>query len=364
MRVALVHDSLTQSGGAERVLDALHGIFPDAPVFTLVISREMKVKYRKWTIRTSWLQHIYSVFPRFQYLFPLIPFALRTWKFREFDVVVSSSSSFAKNLSLPKTCRHVNYCHTPTRFLWLDHDYLAQELPWFFWPLTPLIKILLKVLRKWDFDSAQRVDLFIANSEEVKKRIQKFYHRDAVVVYPPVDTSFWHPTTPKDKYFLLAGRLQAHKNNAWAIQAFCELGLPLRVAGTGRQEAYLKKIAKKNVVFLGRVSDEQLRDEYSGALALVYPQLEDFGLMPIEAAACGTPSIGLAKAGSLETIVPGVTGELFQDYDANAFKDLISHWDAGKYRAPTLLSHARAFSQETFRQKILSYTLETYENRR
>lgn len=363
MRVALAHDSLTQFGGAERVLEALHKLFPEAPVFTLVMSRKMQPRYENWKIQTSWLQSIYSVFPKFQYLFPLIPFALRSWKFQEFDLVISSSSSFVKNLSLPKHCCHVNYCHTPTRFLWLDHNYVAEELPWFLWPFFPAIKILLKVFKKWDYNFAQRVDLFIANSQEVKRRIKEFYHRDAVVVYPPVDTNFWQPTLPKSKHFLLAGRLQAHKKNAWVIKIFNELGLPLRIAGTGRQEQYLKKLAAKNVVFLGQISDKQLRDEYSAAQALIYPQFEDFGLMPVEAAACGTPSVGLAQGGSLETIIPGVTGELFLNYDPTAFKRIILNWDSTRYQKQALLQHAKRFSQDAFRTQIRNYIQQAYENR-
>ncbi|MCL5774694.1 MAG: hypothetical protein M1333_00615 [Patescibacteria group bacterium] len=168
MKVALVHDSLTQLGGAERVLGTLHEMYPSAPVYVLVCSREFRQKFRAWDIRTSWLQFFYNFFPRFQYLFPLIPLALKSWNFRGYDLVVSSSSSFAKNISVPKGVCHINYCHTPTRFLWLDRDYLSQELPGFLKLFAPVARLMLIFLKHWDFKSAQRVGVFVANSEEVR----------------------------------------------------------------------------------------------------------------------------------------------------------------------------------------------------
>ena len=351
MRIALVHDSLTQLGGAERVLDVLHEMFPKAPVFTLVFSDKLKEKYKGWDIRVSWLQSIYNFFPKFQYLFPLIPMAVSSLSFKNFDLVISSSSSFAKNIHVPKGCLHVNYCHTPTRFLWLDGDYLSQEIPSGLKIFTPVFRLLLGFLRKWDYRSAQKVDAFFANSQEVKKRIQQIYHRESVVINPPIDMEFWHPTKPAGDYFLVAGRLQPHKGNERIIRLFSHLSTPLHVVGTGRQEAYLQSFAGKNVSFLGRISDEQLRDEYSGALGLIYPQIEDFGLMPLEAAACGTPSLGLAKAGSLETIIPGKTGRLFSETDSDG--DLIvqlRNWKKSDFNPDILKAHAETFGKARFGQ--------------
>ena len=348
MKIALVHDSLTQEGGAERVLQALHKLYPEAPVFVLVASRKLLEKYCTWDIRTSWLQYLYQIFPKFQYFFPLIPVALKTWNFKGYDLVISSSSSFAKNIQVPKKTIHIDYCHTPTRFLWLDHDYLAQELPWFLQAFRPAIGLVLKWLRRWDYKRAQQVTAFVANSREVQTRIKRFYGREAEIVYPPVDTDFWRKTVDKQNYFLIAGRLQAHKNNDAVIKLFNESGLPLHVAGTGRQETLLKQLAKPNIKFLGRVSDAALRDEYSGALAFVYPQVEDFGLMPLEAAACGTASLGVGVGGSLETIIPGKTGELFALGSFMQLGQLIRGWQPEKYRAEELRQHAERFSLTQF----------------
>jgi glycosyltransferase involved in cell wall biosynthesis len=349
IRIALAHDSFTQLGGAERVIEELHRLFPDAPVYTLVLDKKLAGHYKGWDIRTSWLQPFYNLLPKLQYWLPFIPSAVSSLDFKDFDAVISNSSSFIKNIRTPKNCVHISYCHTPTRFLWVNQDYVNQEVPGI---LRPLVKVLLSRMRKWDYESAQRPNYFFANSKEVQKRIKRHYNRDSEVLYPFIDTQFWHPTRPKQDYFLLAGRLQAHKHNDLVVEIFSELGIPLHVAGTGRQEAYLKDIAGKNISFLGRITDEQLRDEYSGALGYVYPQLEDFGLMPLEAASCGTATIALAQGGSLETVIPAKTGELFADYDKEKIKKIILDWKPGEYPADVLRKHAETFGKENFKQKL------------
>jgi len=358
MKVALVHDSLTQLGGAERVLEVLHEMYPSAPVYVLVCSRELKEKFSAWDIRTSWLQPFYNVFPKFQYFFPIIPLALKTWNFGGYDLVVSSSSSFAKNISVPKGVCHINYCHTPTRFLWLDQDYVSQELLSWLKLFTPLVRLMLLFLKKWDYKGAKRVSAFVANSKEVKTRINRFYGRESEVINPPVDTEFWYPTQAKKDYFLLAGRLQAHKNNEIVIRTFNRLRIPLHVVGTGRQELQLRSMAGPNIKFFGRVSDETLRDEYSGALGYIYPQVEDFGLMPLEAAGCGTATLAVAKGGSLETVVPGVTGEFFEENISESLEQKVRAWDASAYRKDALTKHASAFGKQVFVSKM-QQSLET-----
>lgn len=345
LRIALAHDSFTQLGGAERVIETLHEIFPQAPVFTLVLDKRLKDKYVKWDIRVSFLQKLYNLCPKLQFWLFIIPKAVSLIKISEFDIVISSSSGLIKNLKVPKRCVHINYCHTPARFLWVNPEYINQEVNIF---LRPLVKLFLIWMRKWDVKSNENIQYFIANSKEVQKRIKKYYNRDSFVLYPPISFEFWHKTREKQDYFLLAGRLQPHKNNELIIKVFNELGLVLHVAGTGRQESYLKSIAKGNIIFLGRVTDEVLRDEYSGALGFIYPQVEDFGLMPIEAAACGTASIGVAKGGSLETIISGVTGELFENYDIEQIKKLLSEWRPDKYQYENLQKHAKKFGKEQF----------------
>ncbi len=349
LRVALVHDSFTQLGGAERVMAVLHKMFPEAVVYSLVLDKKLSAHYDSWQIRTTWLQYFYNLIPKLQYWLFLIPFAVRSIKIQNADIIISSSSGFVKNIQVPKSAIHLNYCHTPARFLWVDKDYVKQETPVV---LRPIIKIFLKWMRKWDLAGSARVDKFIANSIEVQNRISHIYERESEVLYPPIDTHFWQPTRQKSNYFLVAGRLQAHKKIAWVVKIFNELNLSLHVVGTGRQENFLKSIANPNIKFLGRISDEQLRDEYSGALAFIYPQEEDFGLMPLEAAACGTPTIAFAKGGGLETVVEGKTGKFFNKYDKNEFSVIISEHHQEKYELDGLSSHAKKFSESVFVNKI------------
>jgi glycosyltransferase involved in cell wall biosynthesis len=365
MNIALAHDSFTQAGGAERVVDVFHEMYPEAPVFTLVLDRKFKDKYQGWDIRTSWLQVLYNFIPRLQYLLPFIPPAVSSLKFDGYDLIISSSSSWIKNIKVPKNCAHICYCHTPTRFLWVDDKYLDQELPRFLKPIKFIILWFLGWMRRWDFKGAQRVTRFIANSKEVQQRIKQFYHRDSEVIYPFIDTGFWRPVSSKGDYFLIAGRLQAHKHNDLVIEIFNDLKIPLHIVGTGRQDKYLKSIALENIKFLGRISDEQLREEYSGAKGLISPQLEDFGLIPLEAAACGTATLGLGQGGNLETIIPGVTGELFEDYDRKKIKKMILDWDPQKYSTGQLRQHAEKFSKNNFIQQILEclkFTPNQYNN--
>ncbi len=352
LKIALAHDSFTsaQLGGAERVVDALHELFPEAPVFTLVLDKKVEEKYKNWDIRTSWLQYFYNFIPSLQYLLPFIPFAVKALNFKGYDVVISSSSGFVKNINVPKNIKHICYCHTPTRFVWVDKTYVDQETPSV---LKPFVKVFLRYWKGWDFKKSQKINFFIANSKEVQKRIQTYYNRESEVVYPPVDTDFWKNTGAKQNYFLLAGRLQAHKNNEFIIQVFNDLGLHLHVVGTGRQESYLRSIAGSNIKFYGRLEDQELRDQYSGALAYIYPQTEDFGLMPLEAALCGTPTLAYGYGGALETVVPGVTGEFFKAYNKEEVKKIISSWDFNKYNPKVLKEHAENFSKENFKKGLV-----------
>jgi glycosyltransferase involved in cell wall biosynthesis len=352
MKIAIAHDSFTQMGRAERVLDALHEMFPQAPVFTLVFDPKFKEKYQDWNIITSKIQPLYSALGSLQYCLPLIPYGVDSLDFSGYDIILSSSSGFIKNLRKPKNAIHINYCHTPTRFLWIDINYVKQEVTW--WQ-RPVVKIILQQMKKWDLAGAGRVTKFIANSKEVQTRISEVYKKESEVIYPFIDTEFWKPVSslPKNEnYFLLAGRLQPYKNLEAIIKLFNELGLPLHVVGTGRQEKYLKFIAKPNIVFLGHVSDEQLRDEYTGALAYIYPQKEDFGLMPLEAAACGTPTIALGEGGALETILPGKTGEFYANI--NELNSLILSFNKAKYTQADLVNQALKFSKQEFKKNILN----------
>ncbi len=403
--IVLAHDSFTQLGGAERVFLCMAEMFPEAPIYTLVLDKAV-AKQLPASIRSrmtvSKLQWLYNVFPRFQYLLPFIPLAIWLTKIPDCDVLLSSSSGFAKGFRKPlrqfnnlttkqfnkETATHINYCHTPTRFLWSDREYIEQEVPWLVrWPA----KLFLWWMKQWDLHVAEQVDVFIANSLEVQARIEKYYHRKSEVVYPFVDLEFWKPVPstaipaeagiqvglsansgitshgslvgeldPRIReddnapagYFLIAGRLHAHKANDMVVEVCNELGLNLHVVGSGRNETQLKAIAGPTVKFLGRVTDEELREEFTRAEGYIYPQLEDFGLMPLEAAACSTPTIGISQGGSRETIVPGVTGEWFTRGNKEELKKILLGWKKSKYSTDSLRKHAEKFSKEKFKSEI------------
>ncbi len=354
MNIALAHDSFTQLGGAERVVERFHRLFPQAPVHVLALDRSLEPHFSGWDIRPSRLQPLYRILPKLKFWLPLIPWAVRSMGAAGVQVVLSSSSGFAKNVPVAPGATHVCYCHTPPRFLWHDDGYLDQELGWLR-PLKPLVAALLGRLKAWDQLGTARVDRFVANSREVQRRIRDVYRRDSTVIYPPVDTIFWKPTAEREDNFLLAGRLQLHKKPDFAVRLFTELNLPLRVAGEGRALDFLKSIAGPTVTFLGRITDEQLRDEYSRARAVIFPQHEDLGLVPIEAAACGTPTLAYGAGGATETVLPGVTGELFSRHDVREVSDLVKSWNGAHYNPAALRSHAETFSAERFDREILAF---------
>lgn len=349
MKVILAHDSYTQYGGAERVVEGMHEQFPNSPIYTLVVDKKLRWHVKGWRILTSPLQKIFNLYGNMQHLFMFVPFVLSFWRLENADLLLSSSSAYLKGLKKSKGMKHVNYCHTPTRFIWTDYEYALHEVVPI---LRPLAKIYLWWLKKWDYKAAQKVDHFLANGREVQKRIKQFYNRDSEILHPFIDVEFWKPTRSKGDYYLIAGRLTPYKDYDKVILAFNKLGWKLHVIGTGRYEKYLRSIAGNNIIFLGKVDDEALRYQYSGAKAFIYPQYEDFGMMPLEAAACGTATLGLAKGGSLETIIPGETGELMEKVDIESLTSALKSWDYAKFNEAHLIQHAHKFSKQVFQTRL------------
>lgn len=363
MRVAIVHDAITQLGGAERVVAALHELFPAAPVHVVVHDRRLtdKAPFASWPIVASPLQRLFDRLGRLEYLLPLVPFALRSFDFTAFDVVLSSSSLFAKNVAVPPHVRHVCYCHTPARFLWWHMDpYVGHEVPR---ALRGVAKQVLRRLREWDLTGARGVDQFVANAENTRRKIREFYGRESTVIHPCIDLDLFYPSAPKQEYYLLAGRLQAHKRADIAVDAFNALGRPLRVVGVGRELERLRARAAGNVIFLGRVDDATLRAAYSGAKALIFPQEEDFGLVPAEAMACGTPVIAYARGGALETVVDGETGLLFDRQEAGSLVAAVEAFERRSFRPEVLRAQARRFGKAVFQERIAALVGEALARR-
>src|SRR3989338_1687918 len=309
MKIALVHDWLNTLGGAERVLIELHKIFPDAPIYTLFYDKKFSTKHLPDAeIRPSYLQKIHLINKHYKYAAILMPSAVESFDLSDFDVVVSSSVFFSKGLVLRPKTRHICYCYSPTRQLWDLHHIPYSILH------TPY-SLAQHLLRLWDRQAADRVDEFVAISETVRSRIQKYYKKDAKVIYPPIpELPEGDPERPMEKeYYLIVSRLFPHKNIDLAIDAFNKLGFELVIIGDGPARRELQATAGKNVRFLGRTDDETIATYYRHAKAFIMPQEEDFGLTPIEAMQFGVPTLALQKGGALETIKEGIIGELFDD---------------------------------------------------
>lgn len=362
--IALVHDHLTQHGGAENVLLALQEIWPDAPTFTLVhdLARAHPAFARK-DIRTSFIQKLPGGKRIYQAYLPLMPVATERYDLSHFDLVVSSASAFAKGVITRPETLHICYCHTPTRYLWTDTHSYVQELryPWFVKRILPL---LLTRLRVWDRAAADRVDRYVANSHLVGRRIKKYYRHQSTVIYPPVDiTAFSTQEGKPGKYFLIGGRLVYYKRFDIAIQAFNKLGLPLKVFGTGPEMERLKALVRRdNIEFLGQVSDEQKRELYQNCRAFLHPHVEDFGITAVEALAAGRPVVALKAGGAIETIEEGVTGVFFEDQDWEALADTIMRTDWERFDPDLIHEYAQKFSKARFKNEMQDYVEKEWEH--
>ncbi|EKD76629.1 MAG: hypothetical protein ACD_43C00038G0002 [uncultured bacterium] len=361
MKIALVHDHLAQDGGAEKVLQAFQQIWPTAPTYVIVYNpKAAHASFRAKDIRTSFLQHWPLGIKRYQWFFPVMPTAVEGYDLSEFDVVLSSTASFAKGVITRPHTLHICYCHTPTRYLWSDTHAYVRELgvpgvvKW-------LLPFFLTYVRLWDKMAADRVDMFIANSQLVQNRITKYYSTQSDVIYPPIDTSKFS-VGPVGDYFLTGGRLVPYKRFDVVIEAFNRLGRKLKVFGSGPEYQTLRAQAGNTVEFVGRVSEAELAKLYSGALAFINPQVEDFGITMVEAMASGRPVLAFAAGGALEIIKPGVTGELFSYQTWEDLADMVVKFDATHYNPTTIRAEAERYSIDQFKTKIKQYVESAYGN--
>ncbi len=357
MRLAIVADWLTTFGGAEHVLNELHALFPDAPLFTTVARPEKLGPLAGADIRPTRLQRLYQWTGNHQVLLPLMPRAIEDIDLRGFDTVLSSSHAVAKGVIVPPGARHFCYCHTPMRYAWeMEEQYLDDfRIPG---PVRPAVKRMLSRLRRWDLTTAQRVDVFLANSRTTQERIARIYGRDSIVIPPPVDDRFFEIPNPKSpipnpkSQFLAIGRLVPYKRFDLLIQLANERHLPLTIAGRGQDEARLKKLAGPTVTFRGFVPDAELPSLYATSKALLFPQMEDAGIVPLEAQACGTPVIAFGQGGALDSIRDGETGIFFAEQSVESMRDAVHRFEAMTWNRAIIRDHARQFSQGEFRRKI------------
>lgn len=350
-RVAIVHDWLTNYGGAERVVEAFLEIYPDADIYTLVYDEEKMGKiFPKERVKTTFLQKIPKATKIYTKLLPLMPYAFEEFDFNGYDLVISSSSSCAKGVITPPNVKHVAYIHSPMRYAWdLYHDYKRRS-----GKLTGIfMSIFMKNMRVWDYTSSQRIDVLLANSNYVAKRISKFWNRESQVVYPPVDIDRLSPNGKEaEDFYVVFSRFVPYKRIDLAIEACKRLEKKLVVIGDGEQREYLKSLAGEGTTFTGRISDEEVKGYLQRCKAMIFSAEEDFGIVPLEAQACGRPVIAYGKGGALETVVEGATGTFFMKQEVKDVVEAIERFEKMSFSTEEIYNHAMKFSRERFKREI------------
>lgn len=360
MKIAIVHEWLTILGGSEKIIILLNELYPEAPIHTFVYDKgNMEQYFGGMEIRTSFIQNIPFAAKKYTSLLPLMPYAIEQFDFRGYDVVISSSTACAKGIITDADTLHICYCNTPMRYAWdLYHEYkntLGQ-------PKRLFMAWYMKRMRLWDRLAADRVDCFIANSDNVARRVKKHYMRKSEVIYPPVDTKYYTPGGVVGDYYLVMSRLVSYKKIEVAIEAFNNNGKKLIVIGDGPEKAKLQKIAKGTIEFKGRLSDEELLKYYRGCKAFIFPGEEDFGITPLEAQACGRPVIAYGKGGVLETVVNEKTGLYFNEQTANSMNQTIEKFEGmeDEFDSKAIRENAERFSNEIFKKEIDEYVSRAY----
>ena len=358
MKIAIVHDYLNQLGGAERVLLKLKDLFGDkVPIYTLLgdndIIKKMKLNNVKACVSNIKFDH--------RYILPLFPVLINFINLKKYDLILSDSHAWVKNLKRPKNSLHICYCYTPIRYAWdLKEIYLKKETKL----IRPLVRLFLSWVRWWDYKNTKNVDYFIAISKNVQDRVKKYYGRNAVIIYPPVDTKFYKPSKDiiNENFYLVVSRLINNKGVDVIIKAFNKLGKKLIIIGTGREGESFKKIAKDNIKFLGWMSDKETLKYYQRCQAFIFCGYgEDFGLTPVEAQACGKPVIAFGEGGVLETVIEGKTGHLFYKPTPEAIINAVEEFEKMRFNARICRKNALKFDTEIFKRKIKRFIEEKYK---
>ncbi len=353
LRIALVHDYLVQDGGAERVFWAFNKIFPTADCHVLL--HNPKITHQDFSgkkINTSFLQKWPLAKRYYQWYLPLMPLAAEHLDFSDYDLVISSSSSFAKGIIVPAHAKHLCYLHTPTRFLWENRINYLADLPHPSFVRAGLPWVLHK-LRGWDKQASERADVMLTNSQTSRRRILRYYHRDAEVIHPPVDTEHIPLSRHDGEYWLAGGRLVPYKRFDLIVKAFAKLNIPLVVFGTGPELNKLKNMAGKRTKFVGNVDDQEKTRLYRRAIGCINPQIEDFGITAVEAMAAGRPVIAYGIGGAAETVLPGKTGKFIAMQTWEDIGDAVIRHKPQDYDPKQIRAFAENFSYENFEKKFL-----------
>ncbi len=363
MKVAIVHDYLNQYGGAEKTLESLLEIYPNAVIYTGIYNpNAVSEQIKKHTIISPTNSLLLSFPKYFTFLMPLI---FESFDLREYDLIISSGTAWAKSVITDADQLHIAYIHTPPRFL---YGYSVESQIRDKWYFKPIVSVLDAFLRVWDFAAAQRPDFLIANSIEVRNRIEKFYKRGATVIYPPVEVNYKNKETEilkkiDKKYYLALGRLAAYKNFDLLIETFRNLDTTLVIAGTGPEEERLKYLCPKNVIMLGKVTEIEKHELLENCLGLLFPVVdEDFGIVPVEALAHGKPVLAHRSGGVIETIRENIDGEFFTEINTESLKVAFTKFDnnisSQKYNPTEIKKRAALFDKETFKNKFVSFVEE------
>ena len=352
MKIALAHEMLVKLGGAERVLKSLSDLYLKAPIYTLFYdSKKTDEWFGDKKMHPSKLQKWFKLGIKPKFLLSKMPKAVEKWNFSNYDVVISSSSAFIHGIKTGPNTKHICFCHSPMRYAWdYTHEYTKNYSKF----MQFLIARKLNKIRQWDFLTSGQPDLIIANSKHVQKRIQKYWRRDSVVVYPPVDVNRFTPQKHHEDYFLIVSALTPFKRIDLAIHTFNKIRRKLIIIGDGTQRKYLESIAHDNIEFLGYKDDHVTRDYIENCRAFIFPGEEDFGITPVEAMAAGKPVLAYGMGGVTESVQAGISGEFFYKLTPESLEDGLARLLANEksYNPNTIRLTAEQFDEKVFAEKI------------
>lgn len=359
MKLAIVHDWLTNMGGSERLVINFKEIYKDAPIYTSVYNDvNLDKELKNIDVRPSFIQNMKNAKVNHQKYFPFMPFAFESFDLNEYDIVLSSSTSCSKGVITNPQTLHICYCNSPMRYGWEFYYEYVKDMGKL---KQKLVKYLMNYMRVWDVAASNRVDYFIANSENVARRIWKHYKRESIVIHPSVRWNLFNTSDVDEPYFFVLSRLVKYKRVDLAVKAFNELGLPLIIIGDGEEREKLEKMAKSNIKFLGRQSDEVIKEYYSKCRGFIFPGEEDFGITPLEAMSSGRPVIAFGKGGALETVVENKTGVFFQEQTTESLVEAVKKFETIKFDKNDIREHAYNWDELFFKQKIEKFVSEKYE---
>lgn len=374
MKVAIIHDWLTGMRGGEKCLEVFCELYPEADIYTLIhVPGTTSKTIEAMSIKTSYLQRIPGMAKRYRSFLPLFPHAIEGFDLRGYDLVISSSHCVAKGIIPPPTALHISYIYTPMRYVWdMYEEYFGMEKTGRLKRIA--VGSIAHYIRMWDVTSSSRVDSFVAISKHVADRVEKYYRREADVIYPPVDCNKFALSEKVEDFYLIVSAFAPYKRVDLAIKAFNKLEIPLKIIGSGQKERELRGIAGRNIEFLGQQDDSVLREYYSRCKALIFPGVEDFGIVPLEAMASGRPVIAYGKGGVLETVVPlnqsevrnqkseerSPTGVFFYEQTVEALIEAVNIFEGNhdKFDKKGVRNHALSFDRKIFKEKISAYISE------